>query len=94
MLTTRKLDEIMEVARKDQKLKEYLENIEKRINELKQELTMESLLRSYTGQGLYNYFNLYIRFGQYDSFKLFSEYLFCLKGCLIEIGKPVSTVKY
>lgn len=91
-LSKRKLDEIMKVAREDKRLTEYLENIELRINELKQELTMESLLRSYTGQGLYNYFNLYIRFGNYESFKLFSEYLLCLKGCLIEIGIPLSTV--
>ena len=91
ILTTKKLTQIMEVAKEDPKVAEYHSKIVLRIRELKHELTMETIIKSYTAQGLYNIFNLYVRYGHIEGFNLFSEYIFCLKGALIEIGIPVST---
>ena len=91
VLWDEKLDEMWKVAQTDSKLEKYRGDIELRLKELKENLTMESIIKSYTDMGLYNFFNLYIRFGEYESLKLFSDYLYCLKGSLIELGVPVST---
>ena len=63
--------------------------INKRIKELRTRKDLANIIRSYTGKGLYLLINQNIRYGNYLNFSKLREYLLCLKGGLIELGKPV-----
>ncbi len=51
---------------------------------------MKSVIESYTMPGLYFMLNLYLRYGKPDCLALFREYMFCLKGSMCELGKPMT----
>lgn len=88
-LTKELLDAIYDTALKDDLMKPYHTEIKERIKELKADLSQANILRSYTDNGLYKIFNQYIRYGEYVGLKLFREYLFCLKGAMVELGDPM-----
>lgn len=90
VLTNERLDKILEVAENDPKIAPSIEGVRYRVEELKGQKSPESIIASYTGNGLYWFLNLYIRYGNFQSFKIFSEYLYCLKGAMIELGIPPS----
>ncbi len=92
VLTTEKLQEIVETAEKDPQMSEYRAGIRTTVASLiKEPKNKAAVIRSYTDDGLYYIFNQYVRYGDYSGFRLFREYIFCLKGSLIELGKPVTS---
>lgn len=50
---------------------------------------MIDIIKSYTKDNLYYMLNLYLRYGKFEGFELFKEYMFCLKGSMCQKGKPV-----
>ncbi len=97
VLTPAKLEEILFVAKHDDCLAPYLCDIQERISALKSCPDMQTVIASFTENGLRNVLDLYIRYGYSEGLKLFREYLFCLKGSLIELGEPIpaaTTVLY
>ena len=71
-------------------MKDLITNIESRMEELKKDLTFENLIKSFTREGLFQFLNFYLRKGKYEYFRIFREYMFCLRGSLIELGIPAS----
>ncbi len=93
VLSPQTLDKIVAVATADPQLKQKLNPIAATVGFLKgkERLDMETVVRSYTMDGLYYMLNLYLRYGTSDSFNLFREYMFSLKGSMCELGKPVTS---
>lgn len=92
VLTKANLDRIVEVAEKDPLMGNHVSSIRKTVGGLETSgVSKETVIKSYTEDGLYTIFNQYIRYGQYTGIRLFREYLFCLKGSLIELGEPMTS---
>ncbi len=92
VLTAKHLDRIIEVAERDPLMGNHVEAIKTTVGNLKKSgVKQDTVIRSYTEDGLYNIFNQYIRYGHYTGIRLFREYLFCIKGSLIELGEPMTS---
>ena len=83
-------EEMLSTAQLDPKLKEQFINIEQDIKSLRQGLTPQTILQSFNGQGLFSYMNAFLRNQRLENLRIFREYLFCLKGCFMEIAKVAS----
>ncbi len=93
VLSDRLLDSIVEAAQKESSvgITTRVADIAATVAFLKVHGTeMKSIIESYTMQGLYFMLNLYLRYGTHDGLSLFKEYMFCLKGSMCELGKPMT----